>query len=73
MSKSLKKMAELRRSFEEENRKAAASSKIPDREYFLEPATGIISPEPEIEQQREELAVRHPAARSFPSAVETWD
>jgi hypothetical protein len=55
-------IAALRVSRERELRKEALANQVPECNWVLEPATGVLAPEPEIEAHPEELAVPHPAA-----------
>lgn len=50
----------LAESYAREKRKAAEIAELPDGEWSLEPATGVLS-----QKQSEELAVPHPSAREL--------
>lgn len=76
-------MAALSKSRDRERRAEALQREMPDYEYTLFPESGLLTPEPLAEEQPEELAIPHPAARpartprllprSIQSADSVWD
>lgn len=63
-------MATLRESRQRELRAATRISELPDREWALEPATGLLAPEPEIES---EFPAPQLKSRSVRSSTYVWD